>query len=146
MKYECPECNTRFDEDTLSLNAVCTYRGKWFGDNPEPPEYDWKCPDCGYMGENWYEVSACQECGVDFLDGDTHTCEPIKSHTYLFTCGLCGYTFSAESATECGFCGCDYDLDREPVKKCVDNYDDIPDGLKFMLTAQRMFFDLGAGK
>ena len=104
MKYECPECNTRFDEDTLSLNAVCTYRGKWFGDNPEPPEYDWKCPDCGYMGENWYEVSACQECGVDYLDGDTHTCEPI------------------------------------------DTYDDIPDGLKFMLTTQRMFFDLGAGK
>ena len=43
-------------------------------------------------------------------------------------CSKCGNTYLKGSECDC------------------DNYDDIPDGLKFMLTTQRMFFDLGRGK
>lgn len=38
-------CGWEGDEDDLEVE--CTYPGKYYGDPPEPPEYEAICPECG---------------------------------------------------------------------------------------------------
>ena len=42
----CAKCGWTGDDQ--DLEAVCTFPGRWYGDPPEPPEYEAFCPECNH--------------------------------------------------------------------------------------------------
>lgn len=42
----CENKGCGWEGDEQDLDVVCTFPGRWFGDPPEPPEYEAFCPKC----------------------------------------------------------------------------------------------------